>query len=94
VWTFLTGIGIGLAHKLAHSNTLYGSFAPILALLAFLYLAARLTLYGIEANVVRAQHLWPRSLTEKNLTAADRAQLEGLAKREERVEQQTVEVEF
>jgi YihY family inner membrane protein len=94
VWTFLTGIGIGLAHKLAHSNTLYGSFAPILALLAFLYLAARLTLYGIEANVVKAEHLWPRSLNDKNLTDADRAQLEGLAKREERVEQQTVDVEF
>ena len=93
-WTFLTGIGVGLAHKLAHSNTLYGSFAPILALLALLYLAARLTLYGIEANVVTAQHLWPRSLTEKDLTPADRAQLEALAKREERVEQQSVEVEF
>ncbi len=94
VWTFLTGIGIGLAHKLAHSNTLYGSFAPILGLLAFLYLAARLTIYGIEANVVKAEHLWPRSLNDKNLTAADRTQLEGLAKREERVDQQTVEVDF
>ncbi len=94
VWTLLTGVGVGLAHKLAHSNTLYGSFAPILALLAFLYLAARLTLYGIEANVVTAQHLWPRSLTNKDLTPADRAQLEALAKREERVEQQSVEVEF
>jgi YihY family inner membrane protein len=94
VWTFLTGIGVGLAHKLAHSNTLYGSFAPILALLAFLYLAARLTLYGIEANVVAANHLWPRSLTQRDLTDADRAQLEALAKREERVEQQSVEVEF
>jgi uncharacterized BrkB/YihY/UPF0761 family membrane protein len=93
-WTFLTGIGVGLAHKLAHANTLYGSFAPILALLAFLYLAARLTLYGIEANVVTAQHLWPRSLTAKDLTQADRTQLEALAKREERVEQQSVEVEF
>jgi YihY family inner membrane protein len=94
MWTFLTGIGIGLAHKLAHSNSLYGSFAPVLALLAFLYLTARLTLYGIEANVVKAQHLWPRSLTKKDLTPADRAQLEGLAKREERVDEQSVEVEF
>jgi YihY family inner membrane protein len=94
VWTFLTGIGVSLAHKLAHSNTLYGSFAPILALLAFLYLAARLTLYGIEANVVTAHHLWPRALVQTDLTDADRAQLEALAKREERVEQQSVEVEF
>ena len=70
------------------------SYATNLALLAFLYLTARLTLYGIEANVVKAQHLWPRSLTNRDLTPADRAQLEGLAKREERVDEQSVEVEF
>jgi len=85
---------VGLAHELAHSNALYGSFTPILALLAFLYLSARLTLYGIEANVVKAQHLWPRSLTNKDLGPPDRIQLAGLAKREERVERQTVVVEF
>ena len=45
----------------------------VLGLLAFLYLAARVTIYGIEANVVRAERLWPRSLTGKNLTVADRA---------------------
>jgi membrane protein len=98
--TFVTSLGAVL--KWAGGPTLSsllalllcGSFAPILALLAFLYLAARLTIYGIEANVVKAEHLWPRSLTDKNLTAADRAQLEGLAKREERVEEQTVEVDF
>jgi YihY family inner membrane protein len=94
VWTILTGVGVGLAHELAHSNALYGSFTPILALLAFLYLSARLTLYGIEANVVKAQHLWPRSLTNKDLGPPDRIQLAGLAKREERVERQTVVVEF
>lgn len=94
VWTLLTGVGVGLAHTLAHSNALYGSFAPILALLAFLYLSARLTLYGIEANVVKAQRLWPRSLTNRDLGPADKVQLAGLAKREERVERQTVVVEF
>ncbi|HEX4864005.1 MAG TPA: YhjD/YihY/BrkB family envelope integrity protein, partial [Acidimicrobiales bacterium] len=50
VWTFLTGIGIGLTHKLAHSNALYGTFGPVLGLLAFLYLGARITMYSVEAN--------------------------------------------
>jgi YihY family inner membrane protein len=93
-WTFLTGIGIGLAHKLAHSNQLYGSFASVLGLLAILYLTARLTIYGIEANVVRAQHLWPRSLTGEELEPADRRQLINLAKREERLASMAISVEF
>jgi YihY family inner membrane protein len=93
-WTFLTGIGIGFAHKLAHSNQLYGSFASVLGLLAILYLTGRLTIYGIEANVVRAQHLWPRSLTGEDLEPADRRQLINLAKREERLASMAVSVEF
>jgi YihY family inner membrane protein len=93
-WTFLTGIGIGFAHKLGHSNQLYGSFASVLGLLAILYLTARLTIYGIEANVVRAQRLWPRSLTGEDLEPADRRQQINLAKREERVASMAVSVEF
>lgn len=94
VWTVLTGVGVGLAHKLAHANALYGSFAPVLGLLAFLYLSARVTIYCIELNVVWTYHLWPRSLTGKDMVAADRVQLANLAKREERVEHETVTVEF
>jgi uncharacterized BrkB/YihY/UPF0761 family membrane protein len=93
VWTFLTGVGIGLTHKLAHSNALYGTFAPVLGLLAFLYLGARITLYSVEANAVRSQHLWPRSLTNRELSRADRTQLVNLAKKEERVPKEVVSVE-
>jgi YihY family inner membrane protein len=93
-WTFLTGVGIGFAHELAHSNQLYGSFASVLGLLALLYLTARLTIYAIEANVVKAQHLFPRSLTGEGLEPADRRQLVNLAKREERLASMAVSVEF
>jgi YihY family inner membrane protein len=93
-WSFLTGVGVGLAHKLAHSNELYGSFSTVLALLAFLYLTARVTIYSIEANVVKAQRLWPRSLGPNNLQPADRKQLVNLARREERVREQVVTVDF
>jgi hypothetical protein len=91
IWTVLTGVGIGLTHRLAHANALYGSFAPVLGLLAFLYLAARVTIYGIEANVVRAEGLWPRSLTNDNLTAADAKQLANLTRRQRRVDEEEKE---
>lgn len=92
VWTGLTGVGIGLTHKLAHTNSLYGTFGPVIGLLAFLYVVARITLYSVEANAVRAQHLWPRSLTQRELSPADRRQLEYLARKEERVAKETVTV--
>jgi len=91
-WTVLTGLGTGLTHKLAHTNALYGSFGSVLGFLALLYLAARLTIYGIEANVVLAQRLWPRSLSNKKLSDADKEQLINLVRREERVDKQLMEV--
>jgi uncharacterized BrkB/YihY/UPF0761 family membrane protein len=94
VWTFLTGVGIDLTHKLSHANALYGTFGPVLGLVAFLYLAARITMYSVEANAVRSQHLWPRSLTNRELSAADRKQLENLAKKAERLPDETVSVEY
>jgi len=94
LWTVLTSVGIGLSRHLSHSNALYGSFAPVLGLIAFLYLAARLSLYGVEADVVRARHLWPRSLLDSTAGTADRQELIDLARREERAKTQTVRVEF
>lgn len=91
-WAILTGVGIGLVHLLAHANSLYGTFTPVLALLGFIYLMARISILCIEANVVRSRRLWPRSLTNENLTSADLAQLEELAGKEERVKPEQVEV--
>ena len=91
-WAILTGVGIRLTQMLAHSNPMYGSFATVLGLLALIYLNARITIYCIEANVVRARRLWPRSLTSSNLTEADLRQLDQLAGKEERVEPEKVEV--
>jgi uncharacterized BrkB/YihY/UPF0761 family membrane protein len=91
-WAVLTGLGVGLTHHLAHADPLYGSFASVLGLLGLIYLNARVTLYCLEAAVVSGRRLWPRSLTGRNLTAADRAQFESLAKKQERVKGQRVEV--
>jgi membrane protein len=51
---------------------LYGTFAVVLGLLAWLYLQAELTLYAVEANVVRAYRLWPRSIAPPPYTGQDR----------------------
>jgi YihY family inner membrane protein len=65
-WQVLQSIGVNLvSHQLRHSSQVYGVFAVTLGLLSFLYLAAELTVYSAEINVVRARHLWPRSLLEK-----------------------------
>jgi YihY family inner membrane protein len=92
MWAVLTRVGVSLANRLAHSNPAYGSFATVLGLLALIYLNARITIYCVEANVVRARRLWPRSLNTKNLTKADLRQLEELAGKEERVPPEEVKV--
>ena len=45
----------------AHGPQLYGIFALVLGLLAWLYLGAQLTIFAAEINVVRKRRLWPRS---------------------------------
>lgn len=59
----------GLVHL--HSNTAYGTFGSVLAILAWFYLQAQITLYLVELDVVRARKLWPRSLVPPPLTHAD-----------------------
>lgn len=70
-WGVLTGVGVGLVPLLAHANPMYGTFAPVLGGLAFIYLMARISILCIEANAVWDRHLWPRSLDGKNPTKAD-----------------------
>ncbi|MDQ6839860.1 MAG: YihY/virulence factor BrkB family protein [Actinomycetota bacterium] len=94
IWTALTTVGISLLKQMSSANALYGSFGVTLGLLAFLYLAARITLYAAEANVVTVKHLWPRSLRNPPLVEADKRQLQEMAQREERVDDQVVQVEF
>ena len=54
-----------------HSNSAYGTFGTVLAILTWLYLQAQITLYVVELDVVRARKLWPRSLAPPPLTHAD-----------------------
>ena len=64
----------------------------MLGLLSWLYLAAQITLYSAEVNVVLARRLWPRSLIQPPLTEHDKRALRDLALKEERRPEETIEV--
>jgi YihY family inner membrane protein len=86
--------GFYVAHVLKKTTPLYGVFALVLGLLAWLYLGAQLTVLAAEANVVKAKGLWPRSLFSGPLTAADRRALAESAEAQERVRDEDVDVSF
>ena len=72
VWQILQLLGTYLvSHQVAKSSSVYGVFAVVLGLLAWLYLQAQFTLYAVEANVVGVRRLWPRSLAPPPFTPED-----------------------
>ncbi len=94
-WQLLQHLGgLYVDHELKRTGPLYGVFALVLGLLAWLYLGAQLTLFAAEINVVRVRRLWPRSFFGEPLLDADRRALESSAEMEERVRSQNVEVTF
>ncbi|HEX2708944.1 MAG TPA: YihY/virulence factor BrkB family protein [Solirubrobacterales bacterium] len=51
-----------ISHEVRSATPVYGTFALVIGLLAWIHLGAFFTVLGAEANVVRARRLWPRSL--------------------------------
>ncbi len=93
-WTILLSAGGWIvAGRVSSSSDVYGTFALVVGLLAWIYLGAQLTLYGAEMNAVKLHRLWPRSL-QGELTRADRQALRRLARQEERKEEEIVDVTF
>jgi membrane protein len=94
-WQLLQHLGgYYVDHELKRTGPLYGVFALVLGLLAWLYLGAQLTIFAAEINVVRVRQLWPRSFFSDPLLEADRRALTSSAEVEERVEEENVEVSF
>jgi YihY family inner membrane protein len=94
-WTALQALGVYIVNRqLERANLIYGVFAIVIVLLAWLYLSAQLVLYAAEVNVVLGRQLWPRSLLQPPLTEPDKRVLAALAEAEERRPEQTVEVTF
>jgi membrane protein len=86
--------GYYVNHTLKRTGPLYGTFALVLGLLAWLYLGAQMTMISAEVNVVKVRHLWPRSFFSDPLLEADRRALTHSAETEERVQQEDVQVSF
>ena len=94
-WQLLQHLGgYYIDHELKRTQPLYGVFALVLGLLAWLYLGAQLTIFAAEINVVRKRRLWPRSFFSNPLLEADKRALTSLAEVEERIEEENVEVSF
>ena len=93
-----TGLQVGgtylVTHQLRHTSEVYGLFAIVLGLLSWLYLTAQLTLYAAELNVVRARHLWPRSIVQPPFTGPDRDVLRDIVEQEIRRPEQRVDIGF
>jgi membrane protein len=94
IWQILQYVGTYfVSHQLAHASPVYGTFAVVIGLLAWLYLEAELTLYAVEINVVTAYRLWPRSVAPPPYTEQDRKAFQLYAQMEERSKNEDVAVE-
>lgn len=88
-WQALQELGTYfVAHALRGTSATYGLFGIVLGLLAWIYLAALIMVFCAELNVVRAKHLWPRSLLTPftdnvDLTRADKSAYTSYAQAEQ-----------
>ena len=93
-WTVLQAFGAYLVHHDLRSDSVYGVFATVLGLVAWIYLAAEAAIYAAEINVVLARRLWPRAMVQPPLTEADRTAMTLQALQNQRRPEQHVEVTF
>jgi uncharacterized BrkB/YihY/UPF0761 family membrane protein len=83
-----------MGRELLHQTEIHGFFGTVIALLAWVYLGSQFFLAAAEINVVQRYRLWPRSITQPPLTAADRAVFERLAQMEIRRPEVRLEMGF
>jgi len=60
-----------MVHELKGLSSIYGTFALVVGLLFWIYLQVEVILYAAEVDVIRAYHLFPRSLVG-HLTKGDK----------------------
>jgi len=62
-WQLLQLVGgYYVSHQVKNATPVYGTFALVIGLLAWIHIGALFTVLGAETNVVREKKLWPRSL--------------------------------
>lgn len=95
VWQALLSLGSYLVgHELRHAEDLYGVFGIVLGLIAWLNVQARVTLYLLEADCVRARKLWPRTLDGPRLVPGDLRAFESYAKAQQRRSSVRISIDY
>ena len=62
-WEILQVIGGWyISHEVKSASAVYGTFALVIGLLAWIHLGAMFVVLGAETNVVRTRKLWPRAM--------------------------------
>lgn len=90
----LTVAGLVVKHYIRHAQSVAGTFGIVLGLLAWFALQATVTVYAVEADVVRIRRLWPRSIAAPPLTDPDMQALRAAAEAETRRPEQRVQTRF
>jgi uncharacterized BrkB/YihY/UPF0761 family membrane protein len=93
-WTVLQALGAYLVHHYLRSDSVYGVFATVLGLVAWVYFGVQAVVYAAEINVVLARHMWPRAIVQPPLTEADRQSVALQALQNQRRPEQQVRVTF
>ena len=93
-WTVLQVLGTYLVHHFLRTDSVYGVFATVLGLMAWIYLGVQVTVYSAEINGVLARRLWPRAIVQPPLTEADRASIALQALQNQRRPEQNITVTF
>jgi uncharacterized BrkB/YihY/UPF0761 family membrane protein len=94
-WTVMQALGNFLVgHYLHNDRSVYGVFATVLGLIAWVYFLVEITVYAAEINVVLTRRLWPRAIVQPPLTEADRAVMAAQALQNQRREEQQVQVTY
>jgi YihY family inner membrane protein len=94
-WSVLQVIGTFLiGRNLRLGSEVYGLFAIVLGVVAWVYLLSEITVYAAEVNVVLALRLWPRSIVQPPLTPADQQVLAMQATQNIRRPGEAVDVSF
>jgi uncharacterized BrkB/YihY/UPF0761 family membrane protein len=94
-FTVLITVGSGLLqHQLRYSSSTYGQFGAIIGLVGFLLLLAKISLYGVELNTVKAHRYWPRALDSNSPTEADNNVLAAITHQQRRRKDQVIGVGF
>ncbi|HWB22373.1 MAG TPA: YihY/virulence factor BrkB family protein [Gaiellaceae bacterium] len=89
--------GLYVNHVLKTASNTYGTFALVIGLLSWIYLATHVTLLAAEGNVVANKQLWPRTLgggADEPPTRGDEEALRQRARAEEQRPDEAITVTF